>query len=397
MKLLIFGAGSKLAQSLFSILKENEDYNSTWISSKEKPEWFSNFDWFEGDILDNTFVQNIIDTTSPNVIINLAAYTNVDGCEDDKFTSHQVNFEFPKLLSEIALSKNIKLIHISTDYVFDGSEGLYNINDKVAENQLSWYALSKKDSEDVVLKAEGCVIRTNVLYGSENNSPEFLNWLKEQITNKNQFSIVYDQFNNPTSYKDLALCITKVIQKDLKGIIHSGGKDWMSRWELAQVFALSLNENPEAIDMMPISTKKLEQKALRPLFGGLDINESEKVLDYSFNGIYDYIIEHSTLNTEELQQHYTIFKRMIFILRKFSKDLRKNAFIRCKKNNHNTISILLESKTIWSEIEIGLKSFSGLLYSYNNDSNLNLHIGDIYDENTIDTFINSLNVHFKNN
>lgn len=394
MKLIIFGASSKLAYSLYSLLKDNTTYTSSWVSSKERPEWFSDCDWIVGDILDNSFVQETFDNINPDVIINLAAYTNVDGCEDDKFVSHQVNFEFPKLLSQLVLD-NKKLIHISTDYVFDGKEGMYKINDDVSESQLSWYALSKKDSEKVVLESNGCVIRTNVLYGSENSSPDFLSWLKEQYEAKQKISIVYDQFNNPTLYRDLALCIIKVIEKDLKGIIHSGGKDWISRWELAQVYALSLNKNPESLDLNPVSTKDLEQKAIRPLYGGLDITESETLIAMEFSGVYDYILEHSNLNTEELQPHFTILKRLIFVLRKFPNELRKHAFIKCRKNNHNTISILLESKSIWSEIEIGLKSFSGLLYSYSSNSNMNLHIGDIYDEITIDNFINSLNMHIK--
>ena len=394
MKLIIFGASSKLAYSLYSLLKDNTTYTSSWVSSKERPEWFSDCDWIVGDILDNSFVQETFDNINPDVIINLAAYTNVDGCEDDKFVSHQVNFEFPKLLSQLVLD-NKKLIHISTDYVFDGKKGMYKINDDVSESQLSWYALSKKDSEKVVLESNGCVIRTNVLYGSENSSPDFLSWLKEQYEAKQKISIVYDQFNNPTLYRDLALCIIKVIEKDLKGIIHSGGKDWISRWELAQVYALSLNKNPESLDLNPVSTKDLEQKAIRPLYGGLDITESETLIAMEFSGVYDYILEHSNLNTEELQPHFTILKRLIFVLRKFPNELRKHAFIKCRKNNHNTISILLESKSIWSEIEIGLKSFSGLLYSYSSNSNMNLHIGDIYDEITIDNFINSLNMHIK--
>ena len=395
MKLLVFGAGSKLAQSLFYILKTNPLYTSTWISSKTQPEWFSESDWVVGDILDTLFIENIINTIHPDVLINLAAYTNVDGCEEDKFASHQINFEFPNTLSTLALTYNKKLIHISTDYVFDGKKGLYNIHDEVLDSQLSWYALSKKDSEKVVLESNGCVIRTNVLYGSENSSPDFLSWLKEQYEAKQKISIVYDQFNNPTLYRDLAICIINVIERDLKGIIHSGGKDWISRWELAQVYALSLNKNPESLDLNPVSTQELNQKAIRPLYGGLDIKESESLMEMEFSGIYDYILEHSILNTEELQSHFTILKRLIFVLRKFPNELRKNAFIKCRKNNHKTISILLESKSIWSEIEIGLKSFSGLLYSYSSNSNMNLHVGDIYDETTIDTFINSLNVYIK--
>jgi dTDP-4-dehydrorhamnose reductase len=394
MNILVFGAGSKLSYSLYNLVKANSTYNITWISSKEIPDLFSTEKWITGDILDDKFVENIVKSENPNLIINLASYTNVDGCEDDKITSLSVNYEFPLLLSNLIKDSEIKLIHISTDYVFDGNEGLYKIEDEPSDTLQSWYSITKRDSEKLILDAGGCVIRTNVLYGSESESPDFLSWLSSKINSGESSSVVYDQFNNPTLYKELALSILKVIEKDIKGIIHSGGIDWISRWELAQVFALSHGKNPEDIDMKPISTKDLNQKAYRPLYGGLDIEESENILDMKFSGVYDFIIEQSSLNTDEMQNHFTIFKRLISILRKLSSELRRCVFISCKKNPHNTISILLESKSVWSEIEIGLNSYSGLIYVYNGNSELNLQVGDIYDEETIDSFINSVNIFF---
>lgn len=394
MNILVFGAGSKLAYSFYKVIKDNSNFNTIWISSKNRPEEFISAEWINGNILDDNFVKNTIETTKPNIIINFASYTNVDGCEDDKITSLQVNYEFPLLLSNLVKETEITIIHISTDYVFDGLKGLYAIKDEPSELLQSWYSSTKRDSEKVVLDANGCVIRTNVLYGSETDSPDFLVWLKNRFLSNEPFSVVYDQFNNPTSYRDLALCIMKVIEKDIKGIIHSGGKDWISRWELAQVYALSLGKNPEEISMEPISTKELNQKAQRPLLGGLSIDESEHKLDFRFSGVYDFMIEHSSLNTNDMQNHFTIFKRLIFVLRKLSNELRKSVSIRCKKNPHNTISILLEGKSIWSEIEIGLHTYSGLIYALNGKSELNLQVGDIYDDNSIDNFIKSVNTLF---
>ena len=394
MNILVFGAGSKLSYSFYKHIKDNQNFNTIWVSSKSKPESFLSVQWEVGNILDDKFVQDIIERTSPTIIINLASYTNVDGCEDDKITSLQVNYEFPLLLSNIVKAFNIKLIHISTDYVFDGLKGLYTIKDEPSNLLQSWYSSTKRDSEQVVLDAKGCVIRTNVLYGSETDSSDFLVWLNNKFISDEPFSVVYDQFNNPTSYSDLSLCLIKVIEKDITGVIHSGGKDWISRWELAQVYALSLGKNPEEISMKPISTKELNQKAQRPLLGGLSIDESELILDFRFSGVYDYMIENSSLNTDDMRNHFTIFKRLIFVLRKLSNDLRKSVSIRCKKNLHNTISILLEGNSIWSEIEIGLNTYSGLIYILNENSELNLHVGDIYDDNSIDNFVNSINTLF---
>lgn len=394
MNILVFGAGSKLSYSFYNVVKDNSEYDITWVSSKDIPDLFSTEKWITGDILDDKIVENIVKSENPNLIINLASYTNVDGCEDDKITALGVNYEFPLLLSNLVKDTEIKIIHISTDYVFDGISGLYKTEDAPSDILQSWYSITKRDSEKVILDSGGCVLRTNVLYGTENESPDFLNWLHSKINSGESFSVVYDQFNNPTLYRELALSILKVIEKNIKGIIHSGGIDWVSRWELAQVFALSHGKNPEDIGMKLISTRDLNQKAQRPLFGGLSIDESEKILDMKFSGVYDFIIEQSSLNTDEMKNHFTIFKRLIFILRKLSNELRKHVTIKCKKNTHNTISILLESKSVWSEIEIGLNSFSGLIYVYNGNSELNLQVGDIYDEETIDSFINSVNIFF---
>jgi dTDP-4-dehydrorhamnose reductase len=389
MNILVFGAGSRLSFSLNMLLRDYDMYKVICVSSKDKPDWITNQEWIIGEISDFNFVKDIIQKNKPDVIVNLAAYTDVDGCEEDKFKSHQINYEFPNLLSEISLKDFIKLIHISTDYVFDGNQGLYKITDTPSKSNLSWYALSKKDSEAKVLESNGCVIRTNVLYDSGHGAIDFVKWLKEQIEIDTQVYIVYDQFNNPTSYEDLAKSIVKVIEKDIKGIIHTGGIDWMSRWELAQVVALSLNKNPETLNMKSISSKDMNQKAIRPMYGGLDISESEIMLDMKFEGIYDYIIKTSDLNVKGLESHYTIFKKLIEILRKIPNDLRKSISIKCKKNSHKTISIILENKNIWSEIEIGLNSYSGILYK-NDNMNLNLHIGDIYTDDTIENFIKSL-------
>ncbi len=388
-KIVIFGSGSKTSTALNRLLNDHREYSVICVSSKEEPEWIDNQQWLIGDITDSNFIEDVIQKNNPDVVVNLAAYTNVDGCEDDKFLSHQINYELPSLLSQICLKNSIRLIHISTDYVFDGKEGLYKLNDTPSDSILSWYALSKRDSELKVLESNGCVIRTNVLYDTDNDSQDFVKWLKEQIEKDNEISIVYDQFNNPTSYNDLAKSILKVIEKDIKGIIHTGGIDWISRWELAQVLAISLNKNPETLKMKSISSKDMNQKAIRPMYGGLDISESESILGISFQGIYDYFTDSSNLNQEGSEPHFIIFKKLVSLLRKIPNELRKNVFITCKKNPHKTISLTLQGKNIWSEIEIGLNSYSGLLYT-SNDTNLNLHVGDIYTDETIDNFINSV-------
>jgi dTDP-4-dehydrorhamnose reductase len=390
MKVIVLGSTSKTAYALYpKLISKVDSIKSYWFSSSEQPQWFKDSEWATIDYNDLDSISLKIKDLQPNVVINLAAYTNVDGCEDDKFGSHQINYELPKMLSELSEEISYRFIHISTDYIFDGQEGLYEIEDNPSVENIGWYALSKRDSEQEVLKHNGVVIRTNVLYDSGEYKESFLTWLKNKIKSNEEVSIVFDQFNNPTLTVDLAETIVKLIDSPLQGIIHTGGKDWMSRWELAQVYSLSLNLDTNLSLLKATNTSSLHQKSPRPKFGGLSIVKSENLLDMKFSGIYDFILENSELDKESI--HFTLLQRLIKILRILSSDMKKKVFIDIDRNAHGTISIFITNTKIWSELEIGKSSYSGMLYTYDS-TNLNLVTGDVYDDDGIIKFINALEV-----
>ncbi len=387
MKLIILGSTSKTAHSLFPMIKEkSNEIESFWVSSSKKPNWFDLDNWVEIDYNNINDIVEFIHSINPDVVVNLCAYTDVDGCEDNKSEAYFINYELPKTISELS-KDSFHFIHISTDYVFDGLDGLYEIDAKVGTKNIGWYGLSKQDSENQVLKYNGTIIRTNVLYDDGSYRPNFLLWMKSQIKEKSEISIVYDQFNNPTLINDLAKAIVKVIENSIKGIIHVGGSDWMSRWELSQVLALSLDSEQSTNLLSKIDTKSLNQKAFRPKFGGLSIQKSEELLDIKFSGIYDFILHHSEL--EKDSNHFIIFQRLIYALRNISNEIRKCVHIDITRNPHGTLSIHLTNDKIWTEIEIGKTSFSGVLYGYN-ETNLQLLDGDIYDDETFVTFLKKI-------
>lgn len=387
MKVAIIGSSSKTAYALYPKIEEQaKNIESFWFSSSDKPHWFLGENWIQIDYKNLDDIVNKINEIKPDKVVNLAAYTDVDGCEDNKFESHFINYELPKILAEHS-KDSFHFIHISTDYVFDGLKGLYEITDERAENSIGWYALSKKDSENIVLDCGGTIIRTNVLYDNGEYKANFLTWIKDNFHSKSEISIVHDQFNNPTLTSDLAESIMQVIQKSIKGIIHTGGVDWISRWELAQTYALSLDTQNTEHNFKPIISSSLQQKSPRPSFGGLSIKESEKILGMKFSGIYDFILEHTQIPKDST--HYEILQRLIFILRLIDDDLRKRVLIDIVRNEHKTISINISNEKILAEIEIGKSSYSGMLYIYNNQ-NLNLITGEVFDNNSIQKFMKSL-------
>lgn len=391
MKVIVFGSGSKTAHTLYTLLSEEQLKNFLWCSGKEKPEWFGGENWITGDFTDEEFITSIIVEHKPTHIINLSAITNVDQCEVDKQEATVVNHIMPECISKLSTKHSFHFIHISTDYVFDGLKGLYEIDDVISENCLNWYGITKQSSEKVVLDNNGCVIRTNVLYGSYLYKNDFISSIKEQLLQKHIPSVVVDQFNNPTHLKDLANVILLVIEKNIQGIVHTGGKDWASRWEVAQILAISLNINPSDGNLLAVTSKSLNQKAIRPTYAGLSISKTEELLGYTFSGIYDYVLEQSTIEKlidKEENPHWTILNNLISVLRSAPNELRKKTQFDFIKHIHGTISVFITNQKIFTEIEIGKSTFSGLLYKKSeSESSLELITGDVFTPESMKGFL----------
>lgn len=399
MKVIVFGSGSKTAHTLYNILSEEQLKNFLWCSGKEKPEWFNREEWITGDFTDEEFINSIIVENKPTHVINLSAMTNVDRCELDKHEAVIINHSIPEFISQLSLTHSFHFIHISTDYVFDGLDGLYEINDVISEKCPNWYGITKQSSEKPVLQNKGCVIRTNVLYGSEMYKTDFISSVKEQLMIGQIPSIVVDQYNNPTNLKDLAEVILLAIEKNIQGILHTGGKDWASRWEFAQILALSLNINPADGNILAITSESLKQPARRPRFAGLSLAETEQILDYTFSGMYDYVLEQSIIEQfidKEENPHWTIFKNLIEVVRKAPNELRKRTQFDFIKHIHGTISFFITNQKIFTEIEIGKTTFSGLLYKKSESESgntLELITGDVFTLETMKGFLKQVEEH----
>lgn len=265
-KILLTGAFGQLGTSLCNVLL-NHSLLATGriIISKEE------YQTLELDITNQKQIKEIINYYRPDIIIHLAAMTDVDGCEKNPETAFDINV---KATENLLASFRGKFIYISTDYVFDGENGPYKEDDKV--NPVSVYGKTKLYGEDLVRNSDTnwVILRSNVIFSfQERTKASFIDWVVDSLKNKKSISVVDDQWNNPTWTIDLADVISKIIEKDLDGLYHYGGRDLLNRFEFAKMIATTFKLKEELIE--PISTKSLNQLALRPLKSGLCTSKIE--------------------------------------------------------------------------------------------------------------------------
>ena len=271
MRILITGAFGQLGYALRSVLSKNSYYELICTGRRIK----------EGqggislDIRNQVALKEIINTTAPDIVINLAAMTNVDACELNPKLAGEVNVAG---LQHICDSFSGKIIHLSTDYVFDGRSGPYKENDRL--NPISTYGKTKLLSEQILLESDinNLAIRGNVLYDySSDTKASFLNWVVLSLQNNKEIQVVEDQFNNPTWTRSMADIIDLSITNNLDGIIHWGDADYISRYDFAIMIAKKFSLNKDLIK--PILTSELNQPANRPLQSGLKTEKVVNILD----------------------------------------------------------------------------------------------------------------------
>lgn len=232
----------------------------------------------------------------PQVIINSAAYTDVDGCEIHKDKAWAVNVGGVKNLVNICKEEKIKLVQFSTDYIFSGENGPYSEDDP--PDPVNFYGETKLESEKVIKESgiEFLIIRTNVLYGfGKSVKSNFLLWLLEKLSQNEKIKIVTDQFNNPTLADNLSSCILEMVRKDLSGVYHIAGSQYLSRYDFAIKVADKFNSDKNLI--LPTQTELLQQQAKRPYKGGLKIDRAKTMLEtqlLSVDAGLDYIKELQT-------------------------------------------------------------------------------------------------------
>lgn len=276
-KILITGASGQLGKTLKTLFSSKYDIIPT---SKNYYTYQKNYFL---DITNPILIRDIVSATSPDIIINLAALTNVDLCEKKPDLAFSVNFTG---LQNIVKIFNGPIIQLSTDYVFDGKTGQYSENSSV--NPINVYGRTKLEAENFLKEnsKDSLIIRTNVLYDYMSESPaSFLNWVVKSLEDDKKINVVDDQWNNPTWTHSIAVAIDKAIEFELNGLIHWGDNDYISRFDFAIKIAETFQLKKNLIN--PIKTRELNQIAARPLKGGLNVDRAKSILNLEPSNISD--------------------------------------------------------------------------------------------------------------
>ncbi|TMM31955.1 SDR family oxidoreductase [Polaribacter aestuariivivens] len=280
-KIIITGSNGLLGQSLLDLLlKEKDKYQVFGFSRGKNRSGRKDFSYISIDITNEALLKNEIKKINPDFIINTAAMTQVDDCETNKKACDILNVEVVKWLAEVSSTINSHLIHISTDFIFDGKTGNYKETDK--PNPLSYYGLSKLKSENILTTSniDYTILRTILVYGKvfDMSRSNIVLWVKEMLEKQKEITIVNDQFRTPTYVEDLAMACKISIDKRATGIFNISSNELLSVFEIAQQIADIFNLNKNLIK--PISTSTLNQTAPRPPKTGFDLTKTNTILNF---------------------------------------------------------------------------------------------------------------------
>lgn len=280
-RILITGSNGLLGQKIVAQLQRKRiDYLATSQGPNRNVDC-PDESYVPMDITSLDDIEKCIDVFKPTCIINTAAMTNVDACEDEPEKCHQLNVVGVQNLLTMCQEYGIHLIHLSTDFVFDGEDGPYKETDK--RNPLSVYAKSKFDSEDILINSEyqnWTILRTIIVFGQGNNlsRSNIVLWAIDALKKNQELKIVNDQFRAPTWADDLAWACIQTALTGSRGIYHISGPETFSIFEMILRIADYFNLNKS--NLIAVSSDTLNQKAKRPKRTGFILDKARRDLKY---------------------------------------------------------------------------------------------------------------------
>ncbi len=224
----------------------------------------------EIDITSASECRRAIHDSTPDIVINAAAYTDVDGCEKSKDECFAVNAEAVKYIAESCRRNNIRIIHFSTDYVFDG-----NSNEPYKEdsrcNPVNVYGASKLAGERYLqeLSSNYVLIRTEWLYGK--NGRNFVRTILEKARTVNKLEVVDDQTGSPTYTRDLAAAVDLLIERNVAGMFHLTNRGSCSWFQFAKTILQVAGVT--GVPVLPIKSGRLSRPAKRPAYSVLSMQK----------------------------------------------------------------------------------------------------------------------------
>ena len=273
MKFLVTGsAGLVGSQVVKDLVQQNHTVYSCY--NKTKP--------IDGiitplNLSDKNQIIQTLEEIKPDRIIHLAAMTGVDLCETEQELATTINTKSTEIIAKQAAKNNIFFLYVSTDYVFDGINGMKKENDTT--NPLGFYGKSKLGGELVLnkLASNWCIARTSTPFGIHSTKKTFPLWVKENLEAKKEISVLVDQFTSPTYVPNLSKMLIEIATRQIMGTIHVSGATRISRYALAEMVAdkLHLDKN----FLIPTKIDNMNWEAKRPKDSSLDVSLATEILN----------------------------------------------------------------------------------------------------------------------
>jgi dTDP-4-dehydrorhamnose reductase len=280
MKILVTGSNGLLGQKLTELLENDASIELIATATRSAAIPVNRGKFFLLDITNAGSVNQLVDNVKPDVIINTAAMTQVDQCETQREACWQTNVTAVENLVVAAKRNNSHLVHVSTDFIFDGTKEL--LDENAVPNPVNFYGDSKLAGEKVILGSDisWSILRTVLVFGvtRDMSRSNIVLWVKKSLEQGKTIEVVNDQWRTPTLAEDLAIGCYLAAKKKAKGIYNISGKDYLSAYDIAirtaEFFRLDQSLIKET------DSTQFTQPARRPLRTGFEIDKARKELGY---------------------------------------------------------------------------------------------------------------------
>jgi len=280
MRILVTGSNGLLGQKLTRRLQQDGDVYLIATARGESALTITRGEYHSLDITDHDQVDSVLSLAKPDVVINTAAMTQVDDCETQREACWKANVTSVEHLVRTCTALRVHLVHVSTDFIFDGSHG--PLDENAIPAPVNYYGESKLAAEKVIQNStiSWAILRTVLVFGitEDMSRSNIVLWVKKSLEQKKVIQVVNDQWRTPTLAEDLAQGCYLAAKKRAKGIYNISGKDFLSPYDIAIKTADFFNLDKTLI--RPTDSTKFLQPARRPLTTGFIIDKARKELGY---------------------------------------------------------------------------------------------------------------------
>lgn len=278
MHLLVVGTNGLLGSNVVSAgYRRNWDVSGTYHSTR--PDFDVPLAQF--DLQDHDRFDGILDAHEPDVVVNCAAMTDVDGCETNPERAHVLNGEAPGGLAASCSARKLDFVHISTDYVFDGSER-DPYEESAETNPIQEYGASKAAGERAVRNEsnDALLARLSFVWGVHRSTGDltgFPAWVRDQLASNETVPLFTDQRVTPTRAGQAAETLLELIERDATGLYHVACRSCVSPYEFGALLAEYSDGGPELL--AEGSMEDVDREAARPSYTCLDVEKLETTLE----------------------------------------------------------------------------------------------------------------------